>query len=145
MQRGRISFQCVDVEQAFPNYRKIRNWIVQCIERERKICGEIEYVFCSDQYLLKINQDFLDHDTYTDIVTFDSSTQELIQGSLYISLDRIKENAQIHQTQEYEELLRVTIHGVLHLIGFKDKSDEEAENMRAMENKCIALYKELFG
>lgn len=146
MQRGRINFQCVDVESPFDRPRRVKQWIVECIEIEGKKCGAIEYIFCSDQYLLKINQDFLDHDTYTDIVTFDqSSNEDLIQGELFISVDRIKDNAQIHQTQEYDELLRVVIHGVLHLIGFKDKSDEEAALMRKMEEKCIAHYYKLFG
>ncbi|MFA8298656.1 MAG: rRNA maturation RNase YbeY [Hyphomicrobiales bacterium] len=140
MSKGRITFNYADVDNPLEQPKVVKKWINKCIAHFGKHTGEIQYIFCSDQYLLKINQDFLDHDTYTDIVTFDSSTNEIVQGELYISVDRTNDNAVKLGTTAYQELLRVIIHGVLHLIGFKDKSPEEAAKMREREDLCLSFY-----
>ncbi len=101
---------------------------------------ELSYIFCADDYLLKVNQDFLDHDYYTDIITFDYCEEKLIAGDLFISIDRVRENADSNQVTFENELCRVMFHGVLHLLGFGDKSPEEELQMRALESKCLSLY-----
>lgn len=101
----------------------------------------LTYIFCNDEYLLTINKQFLNHDTYTDIVTFDltESNDELV-GELYISTDRITDNAKTHNTTYQEELHRVIFHGVLHLCGYKDKTEAHKKEMRKMENNCLKEY-----
>jgi len=106
--------------------------------------GDINYIFCSDSYLLKLNQEFLSHQTYTDIITFDYSVGKTISGEIYISLDRIKENANHFNVSPQEELLRVMIHGVLHLSGYRDKKRAEKSIMRKKEEACLSLWKNMF-
>lgn len=102
---------------------------------------DINYIFMSDEELLKINIDFLDHDTYTDIITFDlSEYEDHLQSDIYISIDRVVENAKQFDVEYNRELHRVLFHGVLHLCGFKDKSDADEKLMREMEEKCLAAY-----
>lgn len=102
---------------------------------------EINYIFCTDEYLLQINQDFLQHDTYTDIITFDLSVkQNVLNAEIYISIDRVSENAGKFNIPYTQELHRVIFHGVLHLCGFKDKNIQDKEKMRKMEDKCLASY-----
>ena len=102
---------------------------------------ELNYVFCSDEYLYKMNRDYLKHDTYTDIITFDNSEKKNdIEGDIFVSIDRVRENAKTH-TQEVEtEMNRVLAHGLLHLMGYKDKTQEEAALMRLKEEESIKLY-----
>ena len=101
---------------------------------------ELSYIFCNDDYLLKVNQDYLNHDYYTDIITFDYCEEKLIGGDLFISIDRVRENADSNQVTFENELCRVMFHGVLHLLGFGDKLPEEELQMRALESKCLSLY-----
>ena len=115
-------------------------WLESIVISEGKTIGELSFVFCSDEYLLKINQDHLDHDTYTDIITFDYCMDGLINGEIYISTDRVKENAVSFRESEINELHRVMAHGVLHLCGYGDKSDEEARIMREKENEKIVMF-----
>lgn len=116
---------------------KIKQWISNTIESYNKEEGEITYVFCDDDYLLKLNKKFLNHDTLTDIISFDDTLGNLINGEIYISTQRVAENAiQFNQTF-IDELHRVMIHGVLHFIGFKDKTPEECNEMRKAENKAL--------
>ncbi|WP_405378485.1 rRNA maturation RNase YbeY [Nonlabens sp. Asnod3-A02] len=115
-------------------------WLESIVISEGKTIGELSFVFCSDEYLLKINQDHLDHDTYTDIITFDYCLDGLINGEVYISTDRVKENAVSFRESEINELHRVMAHGVLHLCGYGDKSDEEARIMREKENEKIVMF-----
>lgn len=118
-----------------------KKWIKSIIEKEEKQCGQINFVFCSDKYLLQINIDYLDHDTYTDIITFDQSENEdEISGDIYISLERVKENAIEQNTNEFEEIKRVMIHGVLHLVGYGDKTKDEATLMREKEDEALSLW-----
>ncbi len=116
----------------------LKNWIKYTIEKNNKQIGEISYIFCSDEQLLEINKEFLNHDYYTDIITFDYSESDIISGDLFISIDRIKDNAKTLGLSYQEELHRVIIHGILHLLGFKDKTDEESQNMRLLENECLS-------
>ena len=115
-------------------------WIKKLILDEEKKVGNINYIFCDDEYLLKVNQDFLNHDYYTDIITFDYVKGKTISGDIFISLTRISENASTLSNSFEKELLRVLAHGVLHLCGYKDKSDEEEKEMRAKEDFYINLF-----
>lgn len=138
-----IDFNCVDVEFELNNPQKIQIWINKCIESFEKQLGEISYYFCSDEYLLQLNQSSLNHDTYTDIITFDSSVLPIVAGEIYISIDRVKENALSFKVSFQEELFRVIIHGVLHLCGLKDKKPEEQILMTKAEEFCLIIFSDL--
>ena len=112
----------------------ITKWIKNVINAENKELAEINYIFCDDQYLLKKNQEYLKLDTFTDIITFDYTEQNRINADIFISIERVKENAITFAVPFDNELRRVIIHGVLHLMGYKDKSKEDAEKMRNKEN-----------
>lgn len=129
-----------DIDFSLKDQKRISNWIEDAIKEEGYVLSEINYIFCSDSYLLNINQDFLDHDTYTDIITFDNSTEEgHVESDIYISVERVKENAASFKASFEEELHRVMIHGILHLLGWMDKTDEDKRNMRQKEDACISL------
>lgn len=114
---------------------KLRAWINQSIESEKHQLVELNFIFCSDDYLLKINQQYLNHDTYTDIITFDNGdTSGEIYGDIFISIDRVKENAKSFKTTLSDELHRVIIHGTLHLLGYKDKSKADKDLMTKKED-----------
>ncbi|AYN00795.1 rRNA maturation RNase YbeY [Chryseobacterium sp. 3008163] len=115
-------------------------WLEEIILSEEKKLGDINYVFCDDEYLLKINQDYLQHDYYTDIITFDSVKGKTISGEIFVSLQRISDNASTLSKNYEEELRRVLAHGILHLCGYKDKSEEEEQEMRSKEDFYIAKY-----
>ena len=112
----------------------ISSWIVSTITAEDYKLDEINYVFCDDDYLHKLNVEFLKHDTLTDIISFDYSVGKTIQGDIFISVERVRENAADYKVSFEEELRRVIIHGVLHYCGYKDKTDKEAQVMRNKEN-----------
>lgn len=124
---------------SFSNRKPIRSWIQNSIVQMGKIPGEINYVFCSNPYILEINKKFLNHDYTTDIITFDYSDQSRINGEIYISIDEVKENAKHFKVSFQDELHRVLIHGVLHLAGFKDKSVSEQKLMRSQEDYYLSL------
>lgn len=135
-----IHFEATDVELPVIIGKKTKKWILNVIQDYQKKAGEVFFLFCSDEALLKINQQFLQHDYYTDIITFDNSeSEEIISGELHISLDRIIDNAATLNTDFDTELHRVIIHGILHLIGFNDKTADEQLAMRAAEQKCLSL------
>ena len=123
------------------NPEKYKTWLHKIIEKaHNKIVGEIVFVFTSDEALHDINLSHLNHDTYTDIITFSTSIKEsIISGEIYISIDRVKENAQNSNSDYTQELARVMVHGVLHLIGFNDGSDNEMAIMRSQEDYCLNL------
>ena len=122
---------------------KHKVWLQQVVRKEGKVTGDISYVFCDDAYMLQQNNAFLQHDTYTDIITFDECVGDVISGSILISADRVAENAsKIGKTFE-NELLRVVVHGTLHLCGYKDKSESEAKLMRQKEDESLALFTEM--
>ena len=116
------------------------NWLEEIILSEEKKLGEINYIFCDDEYLLKINQDYLQHDYYTDIITFDSVKGKTISGEIFVSLQRISDNASTLSKNYEEELRRVLAHGILHLCGYKDKTEDEETEMRRKEDCYIAKY-----
>ncbi|MFN3916549.1 MAG: rRNA maturation RNase YbeY [Flavobacteriales bacterium] len=136
-----IQFQNADVKFSLQNKADIKNWIKAVIAEHYKKTGDLSLVFCSDKYLLEINRQYLQHDFYTDIITFDYCEGKSISGDLLISVDRVEENAQKLNVPFEEELLRVIIHGILHLIGFKDKTLSEVKAMRNAENNSLALLK----
>ena len=126
--------------------RKLKNhksWLVHLAKQYNYHIQELNYIFCSDEYLHKINLEYLNHDTYTDIITFDlqekASKDRTIESDIFISVDRVQENADKLNTDMLEELKRVMAHGLLHLIGFKDKTVTEKEEMRLAENKALEL------
>jgi probable rRNA maturation factor len=111
------------------------------LKREKKSLVSLFFIFCKDEYLLNINKQFLQHDDYTDIITFNLSDNiNTIEGEIYISIDRIKENATLNRVSQKEELHRVMFHGVLHLCGYKDKTPKDKKKMTTAENKCLELY-----
>ena len=112
----------------------ITKWLKDAISTEGKELGEINYIFCDDQYLLKKNQEYLQHDTFTDIITFDYTDENRLSADIFISIERVKENAITFAVPFENELRRVIIHGILHLIGYKDKSEEDSESMKRKEN-----------
>ena len=130
-----ISFFEEDISFKLKNKTQVRQWITDTIIAEGFKLKELNYIFCSDAYLLEINQQYLDHDTYTDIVTFDNSEEEgKIISDIFISIERIRENAVKFNVTETTELHRVIIHGALHLLGYKDKSPADKQKMTQKED-----------
>src|SRR5574343_515064 len=124
-----------DVTLKIKNKLNIKKWLKETIENEGYNLGELNYIFCSDEYLHQMNVSYLNHDTLTDIITFDNSDIEgKIIGDIFISIDRVTENAKKFDVEFIDELNRVMVHGALHLVGYKDKKKEEQEKMRAKEN-----------
>lgn len=123
------------------NEDKVKQWISDCIKRYKFREGELNFIFCDDEYLLKLNQDFLEHDTLTDIISFDYTTGKLMGGDIFISVERVKENAILYNQTFDNELNRVIIHGILHFLGFKDKTDDDEVKMRIAEDECLEYFK----
>ena len=123
--------------EGIPGYE---NWVKEVISSEGKKTGEISFIFCDDDYLLDINQKYLDHDTYTDIISFDSSVGNILNGDIFISTERVEENANIYGVGFSEELKRVIIHGVLHFCGYKDKTPEQEQIMREKEEEKMEMF-----
>ncbi|MFA6086796.1 rRNA maturation RNase YbeY [Mucilaginibacter sp.] len=133
-----IQFFEEDISYKLKKKTAVRKWITEAIIAEGFKLDELTYVFCSDQYLLQINQQYLNHDTYTDIITFDNSEVEgVITGDIFISVERIKENAAQFAVTETQELHRVMIHGALHLLGYKDKTVADKKKMTLKEDHYL--------
>ena len=128
-----ISFN-YETEFSLENEQQISNWISSVISEEEFREGEINYIFCDDDYLLKLNLEFLNHDTLTDIISFDYTVGKEINGDIYISIERVRDNANDFNVEFIDELNRVMVHGVLHYCGYKDKSEDEERTMRLKEN-----------
>jgi rRNA maturation RNase YbeY len=122
---------------------KISSWISEIIKNENHELGEVSYIFCDDAYLHKLNVQFLDHDTLTDVISFDNSLGDQIHGEIYISVERVRENAKEFSESFEDELHRVIIHGMLHFCKYKDKTEEEALLMRTKENEALKLLSDL--
>ena len=120
--------------------KRLKEWIAEAVAAEEFLVGEINYVFCTDEYLHKINLQYLNHDTYTDIISFDYRVGKQLHGDIFISIDRVRENATKFEVDFNSELLRVLIHGILHFCGYKDKLDNEVNAMRAKEDYYVARY-----
>lgn len=133
-----LTFQSVDTDFELSNISLIKEWINKIIQQESGKLSFINFIFCNDAYLLTLNQEYLDHDTFTDIITFDYNTNQ-IESDIFISVERVEENATLHSTTFQNELHRVIIHGTLHLLGYKDKSKTEKELMRSKENEALNL------
>jgi probable rRNA maturation factor len=116
-------------------------WYSNVCDVESKVLGDISIIFCSDEHLLEMNKEYLEHDYYTDIITFDYTQENVISGDLFISVDRVQDNANEFDTLFQNELHRVCVHGLLHLCGYKDKSGREQELMRLKENEMLELRK----
>lgn len=128
-----VNFCNEDVEINLPE-EKLIEWINNTIKNEQQKTGEINYIFCSDKYLLDVNKKYLNHDYYTDVITFDYTENKTVSGDIYISIDTVNENAKEYSKNSQHELFRVMIHGVLHLLGYKDATDEEKQEMRNKED-----------
>lgn len=122
------------------NPDKVSKWIKSIIESEGYSLGELSYTFCDDDFLHKINVEYLNHDTLTDIISFDYTMGKEIHGEIYISTERVEDNAKDYKVSFENELLRVLIHGVLHFLGYKDKTTTDEAEMRQKEDECIGLY-----
>lgn len=140
MQEDLISFFSEDINFNLAQSEFFSVWLQKLIKTYNKITGDISYIFCSDEYLHKLNVEHLNHDTLTDIITFDYTHAGIISADIFISIDRIKENSNSFSVTFEQELTRVMAHGVLHLIGFKDKNQEEKDEMRTEEDKAISLF-----
>ena len=128
-----------ETDFSLENEDKTLKWIETCIEKEGFELGEINYIFCDDAYLHKMNVEFLQHDTLTDIISFDYTLGKLVGGDIFISVERVKENAKEFNVSFINEVHRVIIHGVLHYMKYKDKSDADKEIMRSKENECLQI------
>ena len=137
---SKINFFNEETDFILKQKNKLRSWIKSVLTDNQKHLVSINYIYTSDEYLLRLNREYLNHNTFTDIITFDQSTQkDQIEGDIYISIDRIKENAKSLTVPFIEELHRVMIHGVLHLMGYGDKTESERQVMRKKENHYLAL------
>lgn len=140
MKEESIKFFTEDTSYQLRQRSEIRTWLKSIAKKEKYSILELNYIFCSDEYLLQMNRDFLDHDYYTDIITFDNSeVSGKIEGDIFISIDRVKDNAQQQKTSLKDELHRVLVHGLLHLTGYKDKTSKEQEIMRKKEDSSLSL------
>ncbi len=133
-----ITFEYIKDSRFKPSV-KHKIWLQQVIRKEGRIPGDISYIFCDDTYMLERNIAFLNHDTYTDIITFDDCVGDIVAGSILISLDRVEDNAKQFEKSFENEFLRVLVHGTLHLCGYKDKTNAEALVMRQKEDESLAL------
>ena len=136
-----IEIQEVNIKSLELKANYFDSFISNILNFEKKTEGDIVLIFCSDEYLLEINKKYLNHDYYTDIITFDYCVENIVSGDLYISIDRVKENAKTFNDSFINELSRVVIHGVLHLCGYNDKTEADQKNMRNLENKYLAMNK----
>jgi probable rRNA maturation factor len=136
-----IDFFCEEIEFELDNRRSIVQWLQDCYKQENKVVAVLNYIFCSDDYLHRINMQYLNHDKLTDIITFSNAREgAAIRGDIFISIDRIKENAIVFDTSFDQELKRVIIHGSLHLMGYKDKTEEDKKLMTEKEDFYMACY-----
>jgi len=135
-----ISFHSEGVSTKTPSKRLLKAWIKEFVSNHGKKVGELAFIFCSDEKILEVNQNFLQHDYYTDIITFDYCEGEIVSGDIFISVERVAENAIFHKVNYNTELLRVLAHGVLHLIGFQDKNPKKKIEMTENEDLCISLF-----
>ncbi|HBL74692.1 MAG TPA: rRNA maturation RNase YbeY [Prolixibacteraceae bacterium] len=132
-----MNFYKEDFSGRIIDQKKRKNWINFAIEKEKFKCGDLSFIFCFDEYLLKINKEYLNHDYYTDIITFNYVEGNIISGDIFISIDRVRDNAQQYGVSFENELSRVIIHGVLHLIGFDDKDESSQSIMRMKEDEYL--------
>jgi probable rRNA maturation factor len=141
-----ITFQSEEIKFILKEKTRHKKWLLKIAAKEKYSIAELNYIFCSDEYLYKVNIDYLNHATYTDIITFDNSEDKKsknIEGDIFISIERVKENAAKFSTKPDDELHRVMAHGVLHLMGYKDKTAKDSKVMREKEEESIQLFKRI--
>ncbi|MCL3780190.1 rRNA maturation RNase YbeY [Prolixibacteraceae bacterium JC049] len=138
-----IEFYSEDIDFQLNNSELTEAWISKVIENHSFKLGDISFIFCTDDYLLNVNREYLQHDYYTDIITFDYVEDNVVSSDIFISIDRIKENAEEFKVSFENELNRIIIHGILHLLGFKDKEPEQKKIMTSKEDESLALLDEL--
>lgn len=141
MPKAKVRFFSELKDFKVPHLRKTARWLNVVALREDQVLDSLTYVFCSDEYLLTLNKQFLKHSTYTDILSFDYSEQGAIIGEIYISVPRVLENASRFKQDFEVELRRVIVHGLLHFFGYKDKSSRQKAQMRRKEEACLSLWK----
>ena len=138
-----ITYQCEEIAMPQIKRREVSEWIKQVAAVYHKRVGEVAYIFCNDEKILEVNREYLGHDYYTDVITFDYDEDDVVSGDIVISLDTVRSNAELFGKEYDDELHRVIIHGILHLCGINDKGPGEREIMEAAENKALALLKEM--
>ncbi len=138
---GSIFFSYEDVAFKLKDEKLAGEWLKKVIEREEKQLHSLNFIFCSDEYLLELNLEYLNHDTLTDVITFPYAAPPAIEGDIFISINRIRENSKKFKVPFMDELHRVMVHGLLHLCGFRDKTPDEIKIMRQKENEALALFK----
>jgi probable rRNA maturation factor len=138
-----ISFSTAEIEFNLKNKLKVKAWVKSILEAEKKVAGDITYIFCNDDFLGSMNEKYLKHDTLTDIITFDYSEKGILSGDIFISIERVKENAESFKTGFDAELGRVMAHGVLHLSGYKDKTAADKKEMRSKEDFYLSYFPNL--
>ena len=136
-----VSYFFEDTDFKFSGRRANNAWLKTVAESENRILGQVNIIFCSDAYLLEINKKYLSHDYYTDIITFDYCEDNTLSGDLFISVDTVLDNSKFYKTEFKDELDRVMVHGLLHLIGYDDHTDEDVTMMRYKENFYLELRK----
>ena len=141
IEEEQIFFELEQADFKLAHPEQLISWIKSILEKEQRELVQLTFIFCDDAYLIEINKEYLNHDTYTDIITFPYLEPPLIEGDIFISIERVAENAKQYQVSFEQELHRVMIHGVLHLCGYPDKTEEEAKQMRAKENEALTLLK----
>lgn len=135
-----IVFFTEDIDFKLQEIRKVKNWISTIINSHQKKRGDINYIFCSNPYILQINKEYLNHDYFTDIITFNNNEGNKISGDIFISIDTVRDNAEEYKVVFEIELRRVMIHGILHLIGFDDKHDDQKIVMRQKEDEALNIF-----
>ena len=135
-----INYQCQDIKFVLKEKRKVSKWINDVIKLHQKKLGSVSYIFCSNQYILELNQQYLNHNYFTDIITFDYCYDNKVEGDIFISIDTVLDNSHCFKTNFNDELLRVIIHGVLHLVGFSDKTAKQQKQMRVLEDEALSIF-----
>lgn len=140
-----IIFNEDNAKSRLKNRRIIKNWIKEVAKSYGLVLGDLSYIFCNDDMILEVNRQYLQHDYFTDIITFDYVESNVCSGDMFISVDTVKSNAELFNSTYINELHRVVIHGVLHLCGLKDKSPKDEKKMRAAEDKALSLLEEMLS
>ncbi len=135
-----VYFHTEGVSFVFKNKKAVSSWLSSVVKSFKQEVGTLNFIFCTDEYLLTINKSYLNHNHYTDIITFDYCEENKVSGDLFISIERVKEYSLKNNIEFNNEIHRVIVHGVLHLCGLNDKTEREKEKMRAQENKFLALF-----
>ncbi len=135
-----INYQSQDIKFVLKEKRKVSKWINDVVKLHQKKIGNVSYIFCSNQYILELNQQYLNHNYFTDIITFDYCYDNIVEGDIFISIDTVLDNSHRFKTNFNDELFRVIIHGVLHLVGFSDKTAKQQKQMRVLEDEALSIF-----